>query len=188
QGREDPAGYDWEGGSVPAEPEPLALPAADGAPSSTYDPQRAPEEPRRRPALPAWSRGTARVTFRGQPVELSQSAGYADIDAVFAAGDVIELELDMTPRFVGVHHRLDASRGAVALERGPLVYALENADQTAGPTADDAAIDPRQIPDEGAPIAELDGAVPLTVAGSLVQVSEAAAAWPYPSYGSADAD
>src|SRR5699024_8032340 len=70
--------------------------------------------------IPAWSRGTARVTFRGQPVELSQSAGYADIDAVFAAGDVIELELDMTPRFVGVHHRLDASRGAVALERGPL--------------------------------------------------------------------
>lgn len=138
--------------------------------------------------IPAWSRGTARVTFRGQPVELSQSAGYADIDAVFAAGDVIELELDMTPRFVGVHHRLDASRGAVALERGPLVYALENADQTAGPTVDDAAIDPRQIPDEGAPIAELDGAVPLTVAGSLVQVSEAAAAWPYPSYGSADAD
>ena len=55
QGREDPAGYDWEGGSVPAEPEPLALPAADGAPSSTYDPQRAPEEPRRRPALPAWA-------------------------------------------------------------------------------------------------------------------------------------
>src|SRR5699024_689228 len=52
---EDPAGYDWEGGSVPAEPEPLALPAADGAPSSTYDPQRAPEEPRRRPALPAWA-------------------------------------------------------------------------------------------------------------------------------------
>src|SRR5699024_11994978 len=35
--------------------EPLALPAADGAPSSTYDPQRAPEEPRRRPALPAWA-------------------------------------------------------------------------------------------------------------------------------------
>src|SRR5699024_11226304 len=52
---EDPAGYDWEGGSVPAEPEPLALPAAVGAPSSTYDPQRAPEEPRRRPALPAWA-------------------------------------------------------------------------------------------------------------------------------------
>src|SRR5699024_11272181 len=96
--------------------------------------------------IPAWSRGTARAIFRGQQVELEQNAGYADIDAVFAAGDVVELELDMPPRFVGVHHRLDASRGAVALERGPLVYALENADQTAGPTADDAAIDPRQIP------------------------------------------
>lgn len=138
--------------------------------------------------IPAWSRGAARAIFRGQQVELEQNAGYADIDAVFAAGDLVELELDMTPRFVGVHHRLDASRGAVALERGPLVYALENADQAAGLSVDDAAIDPGQIPKEGTPIAELDGAVPLAVAGSLVQVSEAAAVWPYPPHGSAEAE
>ena len=95
QGPDDPAGYDWEDGSVPDEPEPLALPAhhhgppADGAaagirpagppgegpmadgvpsdvplevdgpygaPSFTYDPQGAAEEPRpRRLVLPAWA-------------------------------------------------------------------------------------------------------------------------------------
>ena len=81
QGRDEPAGYDWEDGSVPAEPEPLALPdhgrsapadrPADapaepdllaeptgpyGAPIFTFEPQAAEQEERpRRSALPPWA-------------------------------------------------------------------------------------------------------------------------------------
>ncbi|MFC7457699.1 glycoside hydrolase family 127 protein [Brachybacterium sp. GCM10030267] len=137
--------------------------------------------------IPPFSRGAARLTLRGQDVQVPGDAEQVELVEVFSPGDELELQLDLTPRFVGAHHRLDASRGAVALERGPLVYALENADQPDAVTVDDAAVDPAKIPQPGAAIAELDGAVPLAVDGSVVQVSEAAAAWPYPVHGSADA-
>lgn len=37
----------------------------------------------------------------------------------------------MKPRVVTAHTRVDAVRGCVALERGPLVYAVEQVDQQA---------------------------------------------------------
>jgi len=44
------------------------------------------------------------------------------------AGDRLELDLDMAPRVIEPDRRIDAVRGSVALERGPLVYCLESAD------------------------------------------------------------
>ncbi|MGP9539131.1 glycoside hydrolase family 127 protein [Brachybacterium sp. AOP43-C2-M15] len=137
--------------------------------------------------IPAWSRGAARLAVRGQDVDLAADAGYAEITETFQPGDVLELALEMTPRFVTAHHRIDASRGSVALERGPLVYALENEDQATGATVDDACVDATSTPAAGDPIAELDGAVPLAVQGSIVTVSDVASAWPYPVHGTDDA-
>ncbi|MFG1621146.1 glycoside hydrolase family 127 protein [Kribbella sp. NPDC049227] len=73
--------------------------------------------------IPAWAEG---ATVNGKPVD---AAGYARVDA--AAGEVIELKLPMATRVVGADPRVDAVRGCVALERGPLVYAVEQADQQA---------------------------------------------------------
>ncbi|WP_422117849.1 glycoside hydrolase family 127 protein [Brachybacterium sp. UNK5269] len=137
--------------------------------------------------IPEWSRETAQLTLGGSDVPVEVDDGYAVIETTFQVGDVIELRLDLSPRFVGAHHRLDASRGSVALERGPLVYAIENEDQDAAVSVDDAAVDPTIAPVAGAPIAALDGAIPLTVSGSAVAVSPAAATWPYPVYGTSDA-
>ncbi len=47
-------------------------------------------------------------------------------------GDAIELTLEMPPRVTRPDDRIDAVRGCVALERGPLVYCLESADLGAG--------------------------------------------------------
>ena len=44
------------------------------------------------------------------------------------SGDEFVLELPMTPRVVRPHPSIDASRGTVAIERGPLVLALESVD------------------------------------------------------------
>ncbi len=44
--------------------------------------------------------------------------------------DEITLLLGMSPRLTRPHPRVDASRGCVAIEAGPLVYCLEQADQT----------------------------------------------------------
>lgn len=138
--------------------------------------------------VPAWSRVTARLTVDGATTTPETADGYAVVEKVFTPGEEIVLELDLSPRFVGAHHRLDASRGAVALERGPLVYALEQTDQEGPARVDDAAVDPSVPPVAGAPLPALDGAVPLQVSGSAVGVSPAASAWPYPTHGSADAE
>ena len=73
--------------------------------------------------IPAWAEG---ATVNGKPVD---AGTYAHVDA--AAGDVIELKLPMATRVVGADPRVDAVRGCVALERGPLVYAVEQIDQQA---------------------------------------------------------
>ncbi|WP_193105938.1 glycoside hydrolase family 127 protein [Brachybacterium sp. FME24] len=138
--------------------------------------------------IPGWSRGAATLTVGGTDVPLSPGDDYATIEVTFQVGDVIELRLDLSARFVGAHHRLDASRGSVALERGPLVYAIEQEDQVAAASVDDAAVDPSITPVPGSPLAALDGAIPLVLSGSAVAVSAAAAAWPYPVHGTPDAE
>jgi uncharacterized protein len=137
--------------------------------------------------IPSWSRGSAELSVDGSSVPLTPDQHSAVIERTFAPGEEIELRLDLSPRFVAAHHRLDASRGSVALERGPLVYALENEDQDGTVTVDDAAVDPARTPVPGEPLAALDGAVPLLVEGSVIRASAAAAAWPYPVHGSAEA-
>ena len=70
--------------------------------------------------IPGWAEG---ATVNGDPVA---AGGYARVEAA-----EIELYLPLTPRVVGADPRVDAVRGCVALERGPLVYAVEQADNEA---------------------------------------------------------
>jgi DUF1680 family protein len=70
--------------------------------------------------IPGWAEG---ATVNGEPVA---AGGYARVEAA-----EIELVLPLTPRIVGADPRIDAVRGCVALERGPLVYAVEQADNEA---------------------------------------------------------
>ena len=51
--------------------------------------------------------------------------GYAVIDRKWKAGDVVEVHFDMEPRTVRANSRVEADRGQVAVERGPLVYCVE---------------------------------------------------------------
>ena len=54
--------------------------------------------------------------------------GYLVIDRPWKAGDVVELDLPMLTRRVLAHEAVEADRGRVAIERGPLVYCAEGAD------------------------------------------------------------
>jgi DUF1680 family protein len=75
--------------------------------------------------VPAWA-GEAILTDRGhhRPVH----PGYATTHAPWAAGDEIRLELPLRPRWTAPDPHVDAIRGCVAAERGPLVYCLESTD------------------------------------------------------------
>ena len=79
--------------------------------------------------VPAWC-ADAVVTVNGAPAASGDAeAGYLRLTRAWRAGDAIELTLAMTPRLVQAHPWIEATRGRVAIERGPLVYCLEHADQ-----------------------------------------------------------
>lgn len=65
------------------------------------------------------------VKVNGKAVESSIQNVYFTIDRKWKKGDVIELSLDMTPRIVAANEKVEADRGMLAIERGPLVYCAE---------------------------------------------------------------
>jgi DUF1680 family protein len=56
-------------------------------------------------------------------------------------GDTVTLELPLAPRLTAPHPRIDAVRGCLAIERGPLVYCVEGADAPDGALLDDLRLD-----------------------------------------------
>ncbi|MGN6408035.1 MAG: glycoside hydrolase family 127 protein [Curtobacterium sp.] len=125
--------------------------------------------------IPSWSDTT---TVQGPDGQSSPAAGTLHvIDREWTAGDTVELVFDTTPHRYVADSRIDAARGQVAVERGPLVYAVEQADQQ-GFTVDDLTVD------ADAPITEerqdglLDGVVTLRIAGHA-PAEHVQAAWPY---------
>jgi hypothetical protein len=112
--------------------------------------------------VPAW--GEARLD--GQPV----APGYAELRRDWRAGDRVTLELDMSPRIVRPHPKIDAVRGCVALERGPLVYCIEGA-------VDDVRIDAGAAPREVDQDDLLGGIVSIEFDG--VRAAAPDGDWPY---------
>jgi DUF1680 family protein len=93
--------------------------------------------------LPGWCDRPA-LAANGQSVDVAASrAGYATIERTWRKGDAVELELPMAARLSEAHPRIDAARGSVAIERGPLVYCLEQADQDPSVNVLDVEIDER---------------------------------------------
>lgn len=72
------------------------------------------------------------------PIELQN--GYATITRSWSAGDVVDLTLPMRTRKVVAHDSVEANRGKMALERGPIVYAVESVDNEGDVL--DYAVDP----------------------------------------------
>ncbi|MGW6281116.1 glycoside hydrolase family 127 protein [Kribbella sp. NPDC055071] len=114
--------------------------------------------------IPAWAEG---ATVNGNP---AQPGTYHRITS-----NDITLLLPMTPRTVAPNPRIDALRGCIALERGPLVYAVEQADQHTN--VDDLHLSPSaQIATTHDP-ALLDGVTVLTTDGRSAQAHHPG--WPF---------
>jgi hypothetical protein len=95
--------------------------------------------------VPAWAAG-AELAVNGQPAGVAAEPGtYAAVRRRWARGDVVTLTLPMTPRLTRPDERNDGARGCAAIERGPLVYCLEQADQPDGAAVDTVSIDEGRI-------------------------------------------
>jgi DUF1680 family protein len=77
--------------------------------------------------VPGWADG-ATVTVNGQAAEGGPVDGWWRTERTWEAGDDVVLQLPLEPRLTAADPRLDAARGCVAVERGPLVYCLEGVD------------------------------------------------------------
>jgi DUF1680 family protein len=67
--------------------------------------------------------------------------GYLRLERAWSDGERVELELPMAPRLMEAHPYIESTRGCLAIERGPLVYCLEQADQ-ASASVPNLEIDP----------------------------------------------
>jgi hypothetical protein len=122
--------------------------------------------------VPEWS-DNAWLTDRGDRRQVGP--GSVTVERVFAPGDQIELELSTSPRWVFPDPRIDSVRGAVAVERGPLVLCVESVDLPRGVGVDSVRVDPEAGLD-------VDDEV-VTAGGRLVEVDD----HPWPYTGSPDA-
>jgi len=125
--------------------------------------------------IPAWSDTT---TVTGAGGEASPAPGTLHVvEREWIAGDTVELVFNTTPHRYVADARIDAARGQVAIERGPLVYAVEQADQQ-GFTVDDLTVDAHAAITEERRDDLLDGVVTLRVSGHAPATHEQPA-WPY---------
>jgi len=85
--------------------------------------------------VPAWCKG-ASATVDGRAGGTLGAGGYLRIERAWKRGVVVELDLPMPARLTEAHPRIESTRGCVAIERGPLVYCLETADNPDGHVAD----------------------------------------------------
>jgi DUF1680 family protein len=92
--------------------------------------------------IPAWAEGaTLTVNGRSADTDVTPST-YADVRRTWKRGDSVVLSLPMRPRRTRPSRHVDAVRGCVALERGPLVYCFEQWDQAPGTSIDDLWLAP----------------------------------------------
>jgi DUF1680 family protein len=120
--------------------------------------------------IPGWSRGEVvpsdlyhyldpasaatapALHVNGDPVDATPTRGYAHIRRTWHAGDRVSLALPMPVRRVGAHPNVEANRGRVAIERGPMVYCVEATDNGGNLHAahlhDATQLQPELVPDE----------------------------------------
>ncbi|RIQ19592.1 glycoside hydrolase family 127 protein [Jiangella rhizosphaerae] len=109
--------------------------------------------------VPSWAGGA--VLSEGGRTRVV-GPGFAVVDRPLVPGEEFRLVLPVAPRLTWPDRRVDAVRGCVAVERGPLVLCAESVDLPSG-SLDDLIVDP-SVP----PVARADGAVVRAVTGDEI--------------------
>ncbi|MEV6480070.1 beta-L-arabinofuranosidase domain-containing protein [Streptomyces sp. NPDC051576] len=130
--------------------------------------------------IPQWCR-----EFRVRVGELAYdqtdapvSDGWLRLERTWAPGDSVVLELALEPRLTAADPRVDAVRGCAAIERGPLVYCVEQVDVPGG-GLDDLVLDPtRPLAVKHRPDL-LGGVTTVVAAGHRRRRADDGSWWPY---------
>lgn len=119
--------------------------------------------------FPGWCRNPA-LTVNGLPADFVCRDGYAYMHRIWWPGDCIELLLPMPVERLRAHPGVHADAGKVAIQRGPVVYCLEEIDNGKNLWALSL---PCEVPLEARPDSLLLGGT-VVIEGSALQRGEAA--------------
>jgi hypothetical protein len=89
--------------------------------------------------IPGWSRST-KVQVNGAAIDDVTPGQYLPIRRRWSGRDRITLQFDMTPRITAANPRVESNNRRVAVERGPLVYCMEQIDQPESASLDDLSL------------------------------------------------
>ncbi|HEY1776166.1 MAG TPA: beta-L-arabinofuranosidase domain-containing protein, partial [Solirubrobacteraceae bacterium] len=111
--------------------------------------------------IPGWATD---ASLDGEPVA---AGSYARIRRRWTAGERVVLALDVSPRLTAPNPRIDAVRGCLAIERGPLVYCVEDADLPSEVDLADLRINPGTSLGDAGSVDALDGVHGVAVAANV---------------------
>ncbi|HEX2145291.1 MAG TPA: beta-L-arabinofuranosidase domain-containing protein [Glycomyces sp.] len=115
--------------------------------------------------VPHWAEGATLTDAAGKR---EAAPGWVKVPGPLEVGAVVHLDLPVEPRFTWPDERIDAVRGCVAVERGPLVLCAESIDLQVPQGIESLRVDPTRPP-----VSQGDGAV---VQGTWVAAPEAGSA------------
>jgi DUF1680 family protein len=89
--------------------------------------------------IPGWT-NTAQVAVNGKPVTGAASGQYLAIHRRWSASDTLTLQFNMAPQILEANAQVVENNGRVAVQRGPLVFCMEQIDQPEGVALQDVAL------------------------------------------------
>jgi len=93
--------------------------------------------------IPGWA-NSAQVMVNGSPVNGAMPGQYLAVSRQWSPGDAISMNFNMTSEVVEANPRVVDDFGRGAVQRGPLVYCLEQLDQPDGVNLFDVSLDLRK--------------------------------------------
>jgi len=95
--------------------------------------------------IPGWA-DQAEVTVNAKAVSGAKPGEYLPLHRRWSPGDVIRLAIEVVPQVIEANPRVADDTGRIAIQRGPLIYCLEEIDQPNGVSLSDVAVNPGRRP------------------------------------------
>ena len=90
--------------------------------------------------IPGWA-DRAQVAVNGKAIPGAKPGEYLPIQRQWSPGDVIRLQMEMPVQVLQANPQVADDAGRVAVQRGPVVYCMEEIDQPEGVVMSDLAVD-----------------------------------------------
>lgn len=116
--------------------------------------------------VPSWCRKAA-VKVNGKSMSGVASGGYFKIQRIWEPTDLVEMDMDMPVELIESDPRVRENLGSVAIQRGPVVYCVENIDNPGIPVRDLAVAPKASLKTEFQP-ALLGGVETIVFKGSYL--------------------